>query len=256
MTKRRETDQVRHLGYAAALSLVLGSPALAQDKSFSLAVPQPLQDSGLLAFILPRFSLKTQTRITMVAEGAARDAAFGSTGIVAFEGLGQVWRFEPGDDPDAQRFADWLRSDVGRDTVDSFLVDGVAPFTSEVEIKQVVAEVTFDGDVLSGEKASLTHCGRCHVVSDKNRMNSIGSTPSFAVLRTLGDWQERFQAFYVLNPHPAFTQIAEVTPPFDPTRPPPIHALQMTLDDLENILAFVQGIAPADLGRTMDAISD
>lgn len=247
---------MRHLGYAAALALVFAAPASAQDKSFTLSAPKVLQDSGLLTFILPRFSLKTQTRITLVEEGAASDAAFGSTGIVAFEGLEQVWHFAPGEDPDAQRFADWLRSDVGRDTVDSYQVDGVALFTSEVEVKKVVAEVTFDGDALNGEKASLTHCGRCHVVNEKNKMNSIGSTPSFAVLRTLGDWQDRFQAFYVLNPHPAFTQIAEVTPPFDPTRPPPIHAVQMTLDDLENILAFVQGISPADLGRTMDAISD
>ena len=76
-----------------------------------------------------------------------------------------------------------------------------------------------DGDALRGEEVSLSHCGRCHVVSDKNRMNSIGSTPSFAVLRTLRDWEDRFQAFYVLNPHPAFTQITDVTKPFDATRP-------------------------------------
>lgn len=247
---------MRHLGIAAALALLLATPAAAQDKLFTLSAPGALQDSGLLAFILPRFSLKTQVRITVVDEGTASDAAFGDSGIVAFEGLDRVWHLAPGDDPDAQRFADWLRSDVGRDTVDSYRLDGAALFTTEVKVEKVVAEVTFDGDALRGETASLTHCGRCHVISDKNRMNSIGSTPSFAVLRTLRDWQDRFQAFYVLNPHPAFTQIAEVTPPFDPTRPSPIHAVQMTLDDLENILAFVQGIAPADLGRSMESISD
>jgi hypothetical protein len=94
------------------------------------------------------------------------------------------------------------------------------------------------------------------VVSDKNRMNSIGSTPSFAVLRTLRDWEDRFQAFYVLKPHPAFTQIEDVTEPFDPTRPSPIAAVEMTLDDLENIMAFVQGIAPADLGRPVQSMQD
>lgn len=246
---------MKQICYAAALALLPAAAAEAQDKSFTLAAPPALLESGLLEYILPRFSLKTRTRITRVEEGTA-DAAFGDTGITAFEGPDRVWHFDPGADPDARAFADWLRSDVGRDTVDSYAPDGTPLFTSEVTTQQAVAEIRFDGDVPRGEEASLTHCGRCHVISDRNRMSSIGSTPSFAVLRTLRDWQDRFQAFYVLNPHPAFTQIAEVTPPFDPTRPPPIHAVQMTLEDLENILAFVQGIAPADLGRTMEAISD
>jgi hypothetical protein len=247
---------MKHFGYAATLALILGSPVAAQDKAFQLAAPASLIESGLLKYVLPRFSLKTQTRITLVDEGAASDARFGDEGAVAFEGLGRVWRFRVGDDPDAQRFGDWLRSDVGRETVDSYEVDGAALFTSEVKVVKVVAEVTFDGDALRGESASHTHCGRCHVISDKNRMNSIGSTPSFAVLRTLSNWQDRFQTFYVLNPHPSFTQIAELTEPFDPTRPSPIKAVEMTLDDLENILAYVQGITPADLGRSMEAISD
>lgn len=247
---------MRQIAYAAALALFLPTLAAAQDKTFTLAAPPALVDSGLLGFVLPRFSLKTQVRITLVEPGTPGSATFGDTGLLAFEGLDTVWHFAPGDDPDAQRFADWLRSDVGRDTVDSYETGGDTPFSSEVKVEKVVAEVTFDGDVTRGEAASFTHCGRCHVISEKNRMNSIGSTPSFAVLRTLRDWQDRFQAFYVLNPHPAFTQIAEVTEPFDPTRPPPIQAVEMTLDDLENILAFVQGIAPADLGRAMEAISD
>lgn len=242
-----------------ALGLVLtGATALPaqEDKSFTLAAPDALVESGLLGYILPRFSLKTQTRITLAGPDAVADARFGDTGMLAFEGLGTVWRFDSGTDPDAQRFADWLRSDVGRNTVDSYAVEGAALFTSEVEVTQVVVEVSYDGDAQRGETASLAFCGRCHVVSEKNRMNSIGSTPSFAVLRTLTDWEYRFQAFYALNPHPAFTQIADVTDPFDPTRPSPIAAVEMTLDDLENIMAFVQGIAPADLGGPIQSLQD
>jgi hypothetical protein len=248
----------KHLSYllAAAMLTALGQTAQAQDKTFTLAAPQPLVESGLLKYILPRFTLKTQTRITLTPPESTADAQFGSTGIVAFEGLDTVWKFDTGDDPDAQRFADWLRSDVGRNTVDSYQVDGVALFTSEVKVEKVVVQITYDGDALRGEEVSLSHCGRCHVVSDKNRMNSIGSTPSFAVLRTLRDWEDRFQAFYVLNPHPAFTQIADVTEPFDATRPSPIAAVEMTLDDLENIMAFVQGITPADLGRPIQSMQD
>jgi mono/diheme cytochrome c family protein len=242
------------LGLAAALAL--GLPVQAQDKTFTLAAPEALVDSGLMQYILPRFSLKTQTRITLVAPGEMADAAFGETGMLVFEGLDTVWRFDAGEDPDARSFADWLRSDVGRNTVDSYEVDGAALFTSEVEVKQAVVDVSYDGDALRGEEVSLTHCGRCHVVSEKNRMNSIGSTPSFAVLRTLADWEHRFQAFYALNPHPAFTQVADVTEPFDPTRPSPIAAVEMTLADLENIMAFVQGIAPADLGGPVQSLQD
>lgn len=241
---------------AAAMLAALGQTAQAQDKTFTLAAPETLVSSGLLKYILPRFTLKTQTRITLTTPEAASDAQFGTSGIVAFEGLDTIWKFDAGDDPDAQRFADWLRSDVGRNTVDSYQVDGVALFTSEIKVEKVVVQITYDGDALRGEEVSLSHCGRCHVVSDKNRMNSIGSTPSFAVLRTLRDWEDRFQAFYVLNPHPAFTQIADVTEPFDAMRPSPIHAVEMTLDDLENIMAFVQGIAPADLGNPIQSLQD
>lgn len=233
-----------------------GQPAQAQDKTFTLTAPDALVASGLLDYILPRFSLKTQTRITFTSPDAPADARFGDFGMVAFEGLDTVWHFDAGQDPDARRFADWLRSDVGRNTVDSYQVDGTSLFTSEVEVEKVVTQITYDGDARRGEAVSLSHCGRCHVVNDKNRMNSIGSTPSFAVLRTLADWEDRFQAFYVLNPHPAFTQITDVTAPFEATRPSPIHAVEMTLDDLDNIMAFVQSIPPADLGSPIQSMRD
>lgn len=248
---------MKHRIAGVLCGLALAFPAQGQeDRSFDLVAPAALVDSGLLKYILPRFSLKTGTRITLQdpATAGSDAAAFGDAGAVAFEGLGRVWRFDPGADPDALRFADWLRSDVGRGTVDAFQRDGETPFTSSVTVETVVAEISFEGDAARGKSASLRHCGRCHVIGPENRMNAIGSTPSFAVLRTLRDWQDRFQAFYVLNPHPAFTQIADVTPPFDVSRPSPIFPVEMTLEDLDNILAFVQAIAPADLGAPIKAL--
>ena len=79
-------------------------------------------------------------------------------------------------------------------------------------------------------------------------MNGIGSTPSFAVIKALPDWDLRFQAFYVLRPHAAFTQIEDVTPGFDPELPPPIVPVEMTLDDLNDLMAYVATITAADLG--------
>ena len=246
----------KQLGLACAtiMALTVGTTAQAQDKAFTLAAPQALVDSGLLGYILPRFSLKTQVRITLTEPGAAADAEFGTTGVVAFQGPDTVWHLTTGEDADARHFADWLQSEVGRSTVDSYQVDGAAPFVTQVEVAQVVAPTIYEGDAKRGEEVSLSHCGRCHVVNDTNRMNSIGSTPSFAVLRTLRDWEDRFQTFYVLNPHPAFTQIADVTEPFRANRPSPIRAVEMTLDDLDNIMAFVQGIPPADLGAPVQSM--
>lgn len=103
-------------------------------------------------------------------------------------------------------------------------------------------------DYAPGEKLTLLHCGRCHVVSMRNRFGGIGSTPSFAAMRTADDWEERFRAFYALNPHPAFTQVAGVTPPFVPERPSPIHPVELTPDEIETIIQFTRTIEPKDLG--------
>ena len=99
-----------------------------------------------------------------------------------------------------------------------------------------------------GEKLTLINCGRCHVVNEKNKYGGIGSTPSFAAMRTLDDWEARFDAFYALAPHPAFTQVAGVTDPFPIDRPSPIHPLQLTLDQIQQIREFARTIKPKDLG--------
>jgi mono/diheme cytochrome c family protein len=108
--------------------------------------------------------------------------------------------------------------------------------------------VVFDGDPALGKRVSLLQCGRCHVVAPETRMGAIGSTPSFAVLRTFADWDARFQSFFALKPHAAFTQVAGVTAPFAIHLPSPIAPIEVTLEELEAIIAYVAGLAPADLG--------
>ena len=245
---------IRILMTCLALTGLCGG-AMAQEKSFVLAVPEALADSGLIAHIAPRFALKHGVRITRVPGDAAADARFGPEGRAVFEGLGQVWHYDadPGNAHAAQ-FGDWLRSDVGRRTVEAYGSDGqTVLFSTAIKTTVVVAELAGGGDAGKGEEISLKHCGRCHVVSDANRMKAIGSTPSFAVLRTLSDWEGRFAAFYVLKPHPAFTQVADVTPPFDPARPSPIAPVEMTVDDLDAIIAYVAGLDPADLGKPIQS---
>lgn len=84
-------------------------------------------------------------------------------------------------------------------------------------------------------------------------MNAIGSTPSFALMRSFADWEARFRAFYTLKPHPAFTQVADVTAPFDEKLPSPIAPVEMTLEEIETMLVFVEGIEPANLGAPLNS---
>lgn len=245
---------------------LLAGAAAAQERRFTLAADSDLAASGLLKYVIPRFSLKTGIRITPVdpAEGAAADALLGrrtavGSGRPAFARGDALYlcRAAPVDEENeraalARRFCDWIVSDVGQRAVESFAPDGARLYVAAADAPTERDDPAVTGDPLAGKRLSLALCGRCHVVGPENRMNGLGSTPSFAMLRTLGDWRDRFTGFYLLNPHPAFTQIADVTDPFDESRPPPIAPLRLTLDDLEAILAFAAGVGPADLGAEIE----
>ena len=58
---------------------LLAGTAAAQERRFTLAADPDLAASGLLDYLVPRFSLKTGIKITPVdpAEGAAADALLG-----------------------------------------------------------------------------------------------------------------------------------------------------------------------------------
>lgn len=240
-------------GTLIALCIILSSSVYAEDEPLRLAVPEALESSGFAQFVVPRFSLKTSIRITRVAPGDAAQMNFARDGEIVFVGLGEQWGFSHNGDPRAERFLTWLKSDVGKRTIESFTAPDGTAFSTEVAAVAVEAEITFEGDAAAGEELSLSMCGRCHVINHKNRMNGVGSTPSFGVLRALPNWDTRFATFHLLNPHPSFTQIENVTEPFDPTLPPPIVPLTMTLDDLEAILAYVAEIEAADLGAPVQS---
>ena len=116
----------------------------------------------------------------------------------------------------------------------------------------MVVEVALDGDAELGHKVSREKCTRCHAVDSATKGWGIGSTPSFGVLRSLDDWEGRFAAFYALNPHPAFTQIEDITEPFPMDRPSPIAPIELTFDELQAMLAYVAAMPAADLGKPLD----
>ena len=232
------------------LTLTLSAtPSLSQE-ALGLAAPAEVKESGLLQHILPRFSLKTGIRV-IADDAGVLVLETAPPGDPVFARADVVYHLRIERDARHERFRDWLLSDIGKNTVESFAPEQGAPFSASFEVTATQQEAAVDGDALRGEQLSITHCGRCHVISPRNKMNGLGSTPSFAVLRAMPDWSERFEAFFALNPHPAFTQIDGLTPPFDPERPSPIHPVQMTLEELEAILAFVSVIKAAELGAPL-----
>ncbi|WP_299422828.1 hypothetical protein [uncultured Shimia sp.] len=234
----------------ASVTCVADGSARAQGKTTSLLVAPEVQETGVVKFMLPRFTLKHGVRVTVVTEGDAAGSLIKDGEAAVFSRAGDNYGLTVHrvDDPHMATLAAWLTGDVGQRTVLSFKRDGQAVFEVPIVVVEAAVEAELDGDAARGAELALSACGRCHVVGDVNRMNGIGSTPSFAVLRSLDGWMERFWAFYALNPHPSFTIIPDVTEPFDETRPSPISPVTVTLEELENIVAYTATMAPANLG--------
>ncbi len=232
-------------------------PARAAPEEVRLFAAPELVAAGLMAYVLPRFRLKTQVPVALVEspEGAevifATGAPEGVAGLV--EGPGGAYAaWARGEaSPSAKRFLKWLGSEIGLRTLTAYRQDG-APLLRAVKPEEEAADAALpEGDLAAGKALAYRNCGRCHVVGAENRMQGVGSTPSFAVLRALGDWQARFATYYQRRPHPSFTQIEGLTEPFAATAPPPIVPLRLSVEDFNNIIAFVARIAPADLGAPL-----
>lgn len=240
---------MRHL---VALALILSGalPGRAEEaRDFGLFAAPEIATSGLLDYIVPRFTLKTGRRVRLVEAGA--DARLGPA-----DGSGQAVMARAGvtyaltldsDNPAARRFADWLGSGIGQTTLAAFAPGEGPPFEGVAKAAEV-AEVSFAGDAALGRTVAETHCARCHRVAPEATGIGIGSTPSFAALKALPDWAERFGAFPALNPHPAFLRVEGLSPPFDPARPPPIVPVTLSMDEVAAVQAYVAGLEAADLG--------
>ena len=133
----------------------------------------------------------------------------------------------------------------------AFAPPGAAPVLAAM-LLALGGPVAADEAWAPGEKLTFVNCGRCHVIGERNRTGGISSTPSFMVIRSWEDWEDKARAFWTLNPHPAFTQVEGMTEPFPPDRPSPIHPIRLTLDEVDAIVAFMRGVAPADLGEAIE----
>jgi mono/diheme cytochrome c family protein len=105
---------------------------------------------------------------------------------------------------------------------------------------KVLADTSFE----RGKSLVRQHCSRCHVIPGLNPYGGIGSTPSFSAMKWLDDWRRRFEIFYTLPPHPALVRIRDVSDPRDAFLPAFSSEIFMSLEDIDDILAFVDTIKP------------
>ncbi|MCG6883002.1 MAG: cytochrome c [Silicimonas sp.] len=241
---------IRFLGTAMVL-LSLASTAKAD---VTLLMSDEMLAAGFDKQLLPRFKFKHRITVTPVTNGKA-DMAFGDAGNRVFQEIdGSEVRLDiRTESEEARRFLDWLRSAPGKAAIESFERDGQPVYTTDSATVVAEKTETFDGDKAIGARLAIVHCGRCHVVDDRNRMGGIGSTPSFAALRGRENWSDLFRAFWSENPHPSFTQVDGVTEPFDPNKAVHVAPVEITLHEIEAITAFVATLKPRELGRPVQS---
>ncbi len=87
-----------------------------------------------------------------------------------------------------------------------------------------------------GRLLAKKHCTLCHVVGDLNRFGGIGSTPSFQLLASMKDGEERFRRFFARRPHVSFVTLPDTKPPTD--YPLNVKPLALSYDEVEAIAAF------------------
>lgn len=242
-------------GLTAAVLLLSPAPAAAQE--LRLAAPAEMETSGFLRHILPRFKLKHRIAVSPVAPGNEAELALvagGADGHRVFAAVdGPEYRLVVLGGEGAERFRDWLLSPPGKAAVESFPRDGPPVYTADLPQAVEVIEVVLTGDVALGSKLALQHCGRCHVVDNRNRMGGIGSTPSFRAMRARPHWVDLFTKYWSANPHPSFTEVVGVTEPFGPGNRTHVAPVKITLEEVEAIVAFVGTLEPKNLGRPVQS---
>ncbi|MBM7066960.1 hypothetical protein [Actibacterium sp. 188UL27-1] len=237
---------MKHLILAPLVLVMTAVTVLAQE---TLSVPPEMIESGFTKHILPRFKFKHRIVLKPVTGKAPLALTTVATGTRVFDAADGTAYSLTGQGTAHDTFRDWLKSTPGLAAVTSFQIAGQPQYAAPSKKVVVVAPTPVEGDAQLGARLSLVHCGRCHVVDDRNRMGGIGSTPSFAALRGRPGWQDLFLAFWSANPHPSFTQVPGVTEPFGTDRPTHIAPVEITLEEIEAITAFVGGLQAKDLGR-------
>lgn len=83
-----------------------------------------------------------------------------------------------------------------------------------------------EGDAAAGEKLAIKNCALCHVIGGHNPMGGINSTPSFWIFARKPEvYSARLRSFDQRRPHLALD-------------------IELSRQEIENILAYVGGLEP------------
>lgn len=245
----RKTIKLITVAWVSALAMGFKS-AFGLSFSHEIVIP-----SELVQYVIPRFSLKTRIRfdqvesagdIQLVTERPETGAEVlklvsGETVYITAVG-GAV------ESSDYRAFVDWLVSEPGRATIADFELDGrqIAIPTAADEAAPI--EMVIVGNIDHGRELSSDHCRRCHKVDRADKYAGIDNAPSFHAMRSFDDWYIRFSTFYAVSPHKALISVegsgieknrALIT----------IAPIDLQMDDINDIVAFVNSLTPLDLGK-------
>ncbi len=149
---------------------------------------------------------------------------------------------------DYRAFVDWLVSEPGRATIADFELDGQQIAIPTAADEAAPIEMVIVGNIDHGRELSRDHCRRCHKVDRADKYAGIDNAPSFHAMRTFDDWHIRFSTFYAVSPHKALISVegsgieknrALIT----------IAPIDLQMDDINDIVAFVHSLTPLDLGK-------
>tara|TARA_B100000902_G_C27232781_1_gene875788 strand:+ start:397 stop:1173 length:777 start_codon:yes stop_codon:yes gene_type:complete len=230
------------------------------SQEVSVEFPEELLMVEFDKYILPRFKFKTQISLLANMENGGFDAKLGilSSGKAVFSDLnGFVYRLETktsdaGKMSKLEKFISWFNSPSGVMTIEDFSIQGVQAFKAVEYVEEKEEVEIFDGDIASGLSLSQDHCKRCHVV-DENSFAGIDSSPSFHAMRSFDNWHERFTAFWTVSPHLNVISITEVYEAGSNSVPTTIAPIELSLDQIDDILAYVASIKPKDLGKPINS---
>ena len=244
-----------------ALFLPFTRPAGAESPDLTLAAPPELAETGLPKHLFPRFRFKSRIRLALAKPGETADMALAPEppGVPVFteRATGRTWylRLPPEGAPvrdKAEAFLAWLQSKPGRAAIAAFPPGSEPLFAPAKAVAAVEKAPEFKGDPLRGHEIARRHCMRCHVVDSESPYAGIGSTPSFAAMRSFPDWQDTFAAFWAANPHRAVVTVEDMSEEKDPERPLHVAPVLLTQKDLDDLMAYVATIKPKDLGKPIE----
>ena len=245
----RKTIKLITVAWVSALAMGFNG-AFGLSLSHETVIPPEL-----VQYVIPRFSLKTRIRfdqvesagdIQLVTERPETGAEVlklvsGETVYITAVG-GAV------ESSDYRAFVDWLVSEPGRATIADFELDGQQIAIPTAADEAAPIEMVIVGNLDHGRELSRDHCRRCHKVDRADKYAGIDNAPSFHAMRSFDDWHIRFSTFYAVSPHKALISVegsgieknrALIT----------IAPIDLQMDDVNDIVAFVHSLTPLDLGK-------